>query len=323
VYALEKGLIDGALVARTKEGNPLEPEPFIARTREEIVSASKSKYCPVATNLALKKILSEEGRFAVVGLPCHIHGIRKAEAIFEGLKDKIVLHVGLFCSHTANFYGTELLLRKFGVGKEDVVRLDYRSGWPSCMLVQLRNGRSLKVRYNKSWLAYWNVFSSFFFAPFRCLMCADQFNELSDVSIGDAWFPELMGDGSGKSVLVSRTAAADEMLHSMKDCSVISLKTISPDKVKESQAFSLNFKKDNLSGRLSLLSMFGKKTPEIYPKPHSSHFLSLLEAFLCYMNSRASASERVRSLLVYVPLPLFRLYFGLFKCISILSMQSL
>ena len=47
IYALEKGLIDGALVTGMSKINPLEPEPFIARTREEVISASKSKYFPV------------------------------------------------------------------------------------------------------------------------------------------------------------------------------------------------------------------------------------------------------------------------------------
>ncbi|MCK4734712.1 MAG: 4Fe-4S binding protein, partial [Methanophagales archaeon] len=56
IFALEEGIIDGALVTRMKKDSPLEPEPFIARTREEIIEASKSKYCPVPANIALKEI---------------------------------------------------------------------------------------------------------------------------------------------------------------------------------------------------------------------------------------------------------------------------
>ena len=106
ISALEKNLIDGALVTRMKKDNPLESEAFIARTKEEIISASKSKYCPVAANISLKQILKEEGRFAVVGLPCHLHGIRKAEKINKALGKKIVFHFGLLCSHMVNFIGT-------------------------------------------------------------------------------------------------------------------------------------------------------------------------------------------------------------------------
>ncbi|MCK4454585.1 4Fe-4S binding protein, partial [Candidatus Parcubacteria bacterium] len=33
IFALEEGIIDGALVTRMKRDSPLEPEPFIARTK--------------------------------------------------------------------------------------------------------------------------------------------------------------------------------------------------------------------------------------------------------------------------------------------------
>jgi len=323
VYALEKGMIDGALVVRMNKDNPLEPEPFIARSPEEVISAWKSKYCPVATNAVLRKILSEDGRFAVVGLPCHIHGIRKAETVFGGLKDKIVLHIGLFCGHTVNFMGTELLLKKFRIRKDDVARIDYRGcGWPGFMSIKLKDGRSLKFRFNKGWNAYWNVFSPFFFTPLRCMMCPDQFNELADVSVGDAWLPELKGS-LGESVLITRTPIAEEMLASQKKSKVLSLKPITPSMVKESQAFSLNFKKQNLSGRLSLLRMVGNRTPNINPMPHSSGFLAFVDALLSYVSFYVSSNRRLRSFLLYVPLPLLRLYFGLFKCVSMLSIHSL
>ena len=138
IFALEEGIIDGALVTRMKKDNPLEPEPFIAGTKEEIIEASRSKYCPVPANIALKEILeSKEGeRFAVVGLPCHIHGIRKAEIINKKLKEKIVLHIGIFCSHAPNFWGTELLLERMSIKREEVIKLDYRGeGWPGSMKI--------------------------------------------------------------------------------------------------------------------------------------------------------------------------------------------
>ena len=317
VYALEKGIIDGALVVRMKKDRPLESEPFIARSREEIISASKSKYCPVAANVVLKAILSEKGRFAVVGLPCHIYGIRKAESALPELKKKIVLHVGLFCSRTVSFSGTECLLRKFGVEKESVARLDYRgSGWPGFMSFCLKNGREVKFKFNKGWKAYWNVFSPFFFTPLRCIMCGNQFNDLSDVSVGDAWLPELKGSMKGESVIVARKASAEELLTRMKDSGLVSLRTISSGKVKESQAFSLNFKKNNLSGRLAFLRLLGKKTPNV---DSESSFLAFPSAFLSYLSFRVSSNKRLGHLLAFVPLPVFRLYFGLFKCIFLIQ----
>jgi coenzyme F420 hydrogenase subunit beta len=319
IFALEKGIIDGALVSRMRKDQPLQPEPFIARTKEEILSASKSKYCPVPSNAALREIMANEGKFAVVGLPCHIHGIRMAEANIKGLKDKIVLHVGLLCSHTTNFMGTEFLLRKFKIDKSEVMHINYRGkGWPGFMSIQLKDGRNFDMPFIRNWNAYWNVFSGFLFTPIRCIMCPDQSNESSDISAGDAWLPELKHNTIGESVIITRTAIAEEILALMKSSRIISIKRIPSDKIKESQAFSLNFKKENLSGRLSILTMFGKKIPNINPKPQSRS-IALLGAILPYTSIVISSNKRLRSAICHVPLPVFRLYFGLFKYFSLLS----
>jgi coenzyme F420 hydrogenase subunit beta len=47
VYALEHGIIDGAMITTASEKDPLYPYSYIARTREEIVKGRTSRYCPV------------------------------------------------------------------------------------------------------------------------------------------------------------------------------------------------------------------------------------------------------------------------------------
>lgn len=320
VFALEKGLIDGVVVTRMRVDDPLVSESFIARSKEEIVSACGSKYCPTCVNEILQQVRREDGKFAVVGLPCQIHGVRKAEVQIEALRDKIVLHVGLMCSHTVSYYGTLFLLSKFGIDKREVAKLDYRGrGWPGSLRVVLKDGRSLSFRFVKGWNAYWNVFSPFFFTPLRCLMCPDHFNELADVSVGDAWLPEFRDKRLGEAVVVSRTGIGESLLTQMRDEGILSVRHVSPSRVKESQAFSLKFKKENLSSRLSFFGIFGKKTPVFNPEPCSSGFMGFLGAFLAYFSFYVSSNTRLRSLLVYVPLPLFRLYFGLFKVLFYLT----
>jgi coenzyme F420 hydrogenase subunit beta len=321
IYALEKKLIDGAVVVGTRKDRPLEPEPFIARTREEVLSASRSKYCPVATGVVLKRLKKEEGRFAVVGLPCHIHGIRKAESVIPALRKKIVLHVGLFCGHTVSYDGTDFLLEKLQVRKGDVVRLDYRgNGWPDGMRVHLRDGRRLSLKYNRGWNAYWNVFSPFFFTPFRCLMCPDQFNELADVSVGDAWLRELKHRGRGESIVVVRTRFLEDLLEQLRREGRFVVSQLSAGKVKESQDFSVNFKKNHFAIRLGLFARLGHSVPVVTGvRSTSGGYVALLDGLLSYVSYRVSLNKSLRSLLVHVPLPLFRLYFGLFKAVFFLS----
>ena len=53
IFALEEGIIDGALVTRMKRDKKLESEPFIARTREELIEASRNFMFSVEMEQAL------------------------------------------------------------------------------------------------------------------------------------------------------------------------------------------------------------------------------------------------------------------------------
>jgi coenzyme F420 hydrogenase subunit beta len=246
IFALEEGIIDGALVTRMRKDNPLKPEPFIARTKEEIIEASGSKYCPVPANIMIKEILeSREGeKFAIVGLPCHIHGVRKAEQINKGLKNKIVLHFGLFCSKCPNFWATNYLLRNFRLNKEDILSFSYRTkGYPGSMHIQLKNGKQFHVNF---WDYYDTSFGQFFTPP-RCRLCIDFTCELADISFGDAFFEEAARqDKIGTGFVISRTEKGEKFLRSVPD---IKIDPIDVKIFDNSRDFNLIFKKSNLNVR--------------------------------------------------------------------------
>ena len=310
IFALKEGIIDGALVTRMKKDNPLEPEPFIARTREEIIEASKSKYCPVPANVALKEILeSKEGeKFAVVGLPCHINGIRKAEGINKRLKEKIYLHIGIFCGHAPNFLGTEFLLNKLGIKKEDVKNLSYRGeGWPGSMKVSLESGELLLLLPD-----YWGgLFGLNFFTPVRCLLCSDGICELADISFGDAWLPELSDDKIGKSIIVSKNEIGEKLLQAMKLKNKIELNETSAKKVIRSQAGMLYFKKKNLNARSKLFKAVPKNNNSL-----ESDAMDYLIALSPYLNAYISSKSFLRKLLRHTPSKVIQMYnmpFGMLR----------
>ena len=317
ISALEKKIIDAALVTKMSKENPLEPEVIVARSREDIVSASKSKYCPVPVNTAIKKLLDSDEKVAVVGLPCHIAGIRKAEMADEKLRKKIVLHLGLFCSHTINFLGTELLLEKLGVRKEDVVGLGYRgNGWPGKMTVELKGGEKKIMSSPKCWRA---LFSSFSFIPFRCTLCCDFSNEFSDISFGDAWLPELMNDKVGTSMLISRTELGERLIQKTMLEGEIKVSKISSENVIQSQLRNFYFKKKNLKARFRVVKMFGGEIPNYINCNLSSLRPSLLANFtaiLPYINMYVLSSQRSRKLLKHVPFPLLRVYNSIINTLS-------
>ena len=305
VYALESGIIDGAIVTRMKKDNPLKPEPFIARTKEELMEATGSKYCPVPVNLPLRYILKTERneKFAVVGLPCQIRAIKNAEDFNRKLREKIVFHVGLFCSHVPSFLATEIFLQRLGIRKEDVAELKYRGeGWPGFMKILLKTGKTYKVAEP----LYWRFLGLDFFIPRSCLLCNDALNELADISVGDAWLPEFSSDKLGTSIIIARNLVGKNIIENAEKSDKIKITEISYKKVIQSQLATIYFKKINLRARAKLLGI---------PSSHNSIKVENVDYFFAiftYLNSQVfSKSFIVKLILKKIPLRLIDVYYFL------------
>jgi len=293
IFALDRGIISGALVTRMKKDSPLEPEPFIARTSDEIIEASKSKYCPVPANIMLREIIdSNDGeRFAIVGLPCHMHGIRMAEIKNKNLGKKIVMHLGLFCHHTPNFLATEYLLNKLKLNKKNIIAIDYRgNGWPGKTRIQLQD--------HDQFLPFsWKFIGSYLFTPLRCFLCSDGINELSDISFGDAWMQEFSEDKIGKSVIISKTKNGDKLLHDMLNCKLIDLNRTDPDKFIKSFSRMLNFKKSNINARIH---RFNKEI--YYENILPSDILDNIIAIFPFLCVKLSSNNIFKKFLLILPI---------------------
>jgi len=261
IFALEHGHIDGALVTCMRPGKPLEPKTFIARTREEIISAARSKYCPVAAGATLDKILNSEGRFAVVGLPCHIQGIRKAEQHLPKLRERIRYHLSIACNIDYSFWGTRAVLRNLGIAPESVETLEYRGrGWPGSMLIRQQDGTKTTIP-SKDYYKQLGPFSLR-----RCTLCSDMLGELSDVSCGDAWIPSVMqSDKNGSSFALTRTAAGEELLEAAAAEEYVQLSDLDIEDLAASQSHAI-FKKRKLGARMNLFRWTGKRVPR-YRQP--------------------------------------------------------
>jgi coenzyme F420 hydrogenase subunit beta len=228
IFALEQGIIDKAIVTRMNGERPLEPEVIAADTKEGIISAMGSKYCPVPVNMALRSVLKDDAKFAIVGLPCHLHGLRKLEAIKPELRKKIILRIGLMCSNTATFLGTEYFLRKKGIDPEDVRTLSYRGrGWLGSIVVSLKDGpERLFPRVSsdrRDQVIHSAAFHHAFASP-RCLVCCDHMAEFSDISLGDPRLPELVRrEKVGKSLVVTRNSVGESLFRAALSAKAIAL----------------------------------------------------------------------------------------------------
>jgi coenzyme F420 hydrogenase subunit beta len=237
--------------------SPLEPMPIVATTEEGIRAATGSKYCPVPANLRLREILDTDGRFALVGLPCHIHGLRLAQTRIPRLRDKVPVCIGLFCGLNMSPLGTRVALRRRGIRPEEVAELRYRGdGWPGGLMARLQDGRT----YCEGLYSYFgDSFSAYEMA--RCTLCSDALGELADLSCGDAWLPEYTeSDDRGTSIVLVRSGSGEGLLDAVGR-TALDLAPLSAAKAARSQGNAILWKKDWLQAKASLARLSGRQAP--------------------------------------------------------------
>jgi coenzyme F420 hydrogenase subunit beta len=300
IYLLDKGLIDGAIVTRMNLEHPLEAETFIARNRDEILSAQKSKYCPVPACSILKEVLASKERFAFIGLPCHIAGLRKAQLQSQVLVERIPYVLGLFCSRTPNVHATHHLLYNMGIDQKEVQSIDYRGeGHPGRLRIKLKNGSEKFLEHLD--YKYWGYTFLKYFKPIRCWLCQDHSAELADISFADDWtnLPPFKGDNKGSSTVVARTPDSARLLRCMKDEGRVVIYPISAQTVVHSQDL---INKSFVSPRLWLWSKTGHVVPNLGQhqglKPDPKNIIANIPEFVRIRVSRRYHSPSVMNVLI-------------------------
>lgn len=133
-YALEEGIIDGAIVAGP--GNePWKPEPMVVTTKAELLAAAGTRYT-ISPNISLIKEATRSyglDRVGIVGTPpCQIQATRKAQLYPIGMRDvddKIALALGIFCMENLSYQALEAMVEDHCNQKmESVVKMDIGKG---------------------------------------------------------------------------------------------------------------------------------------------------------------------------------------------------
>jgi coenzyme F420 hydrogenase subunit beta len=235
VHLLETNRISGALGVTMDPERPWVSQATILSTTEEVRRATQSKYSVVTLDALLRTARQESGPLALVGLPCHVHGLRRLQRI-GSYRARFPISIGLFCGFNLLPAATDHLIAKTGSSKEQVVELQYRGGpWPGGLHLRTSDGRERfipKHSYNYVNLAY---------VPRRCLACPDLTNELADLSVGDTWLEEYAG---GWSTVICRTPQGERLLSEATDAGVLRLQNIDREDLLRSHGHLLAYKKE-------------------------------------------------------------------------------
>jgi coenzyme F420 hydrogenase subunit beta len=228
-HLLKSGAIDAALLVKSNPDNPIRPIPFLAYSSSEVFEAKGSKYYPVPLNTKIREILEKKIKVAVVGLPCHLHGLRLASSVNSDLNELIVAYIGLFCGKTPSANATNCLCRVLGHDPEHVLNIAYRGqGWPGVVRIASDSGAS-KIEFRTCWKYF---LGSNYFTQKHCLMCEDFFAELSDISLGDAWLDSIGNDTIGRSLIITRTCKGQDIIDKMSRKKLLRLWPVSASEVK-------------------------------------------------------------------------------------------
>lgn len=254
VFILDEEGIDGAIVVRMNKEKPWLPEVVVARTREEVLEAAQSKYTIVPVNAVLRNI--RQGSYVFVGLPCQVHGLRKAMTIDKKLSKRIKYVIGNYCGLNTEYDATKAVVDKFGVDYKDIKKFEYRGGkWPGGMKITLKDDSTFFLPKFHS-----NYLTPMYYAK-RCLLCIDLSNELADISVGDGWLMESK-DGGGWSTIIGRTERGLSLLKEAERKGVINLNEISYEDATMSHSHGLDMKKKGAFIRIENRVKKGKAFPK-------------------------------------------------------------
>ncbi|MCB9030610.1 MAG: Coenzyme F420 hydrogenase/dehydrogenase, beta subunit C-terminal domain [Deltaproteobacteria bacterium] len=193
LFLLETKQIDGAIVIVSDDDVLWKGKPIVARTEAEILASTKSKYAISPTNSVFSEIRNIEGRYALVGLPCQIHGYVKAAELDPRIKERVVLTIGLFCHAAIEHEAFEIIWESLGEKGKQAKKFVSRVGkHPGAPHIELQNGELYPVYfgekqgYKPSSMEMINILYRLYTPP-RCMTCFDALSEFADISVGDPW----------------------------------------------------------------------------------------------------------------------------------------
>lgn len=265
IHLLETGRIDGAVVCRQGVPAPDRASPVIARTRDEVLAAAQSVYAVTPMLSILPEMAAFEGRLAFVGLPEQVAALRMLQAAGNPAALKVVFVAGPYVGTNMYRGAVRAFLRGHGV-KDDVAiaKLEWRAGeWPGYLRVETADGRVFSAHK-----FYYNYLIPFFISR-NCQIIPDFTNEATDLSVGDAWSPELETAGGGHSVVVARSQEAVARLGEMEEAGRIVVDPIDWQRAAAMHGHMIDFKKRGAFLRLDAQARRGRPVPDYGYRPVS------------------------------------------------------
>lgn len=229
----------------------------------ELGRLAKSKYYPVTLDEVLEQAVSQDKRFAFVGVPCFVKTMRNLCRDSPKLNARIRFCIAIVCGHLKSRAFAESLGWQVGIAPEKLDNLDFRVKVPEApanrYAIEARgDGRTVQRQVFDLYGSDWGLG---FFKYKACDYCDDIAAETADIVLGDAWLPVQVQDWRGHNIVVVRDPYLAVLLSEAKQQGHIFLKTASAEDFVQSQAANYRHRHDGLALRLYDDQAAGHWTP--------------------------------------------------------------
>lgn len=243
----------------------------VSRSVGEAMQQSKSRYYPVEMSHVLEQVRREEARYAIVGVPCFVKAVRLLQEQEPLFRSRIVCCIGLVCGHMKSAYFASAIGWEMGIQPGSLTDIDFRtktetppaSVYRVSVAGQGVDGKVEAQRLNRDLLSYDWGFG--FFKYEACDFCDDVFNETADISLGDAWVAKYEDDPGGTNIVITRSAAMEELLN--RHISELDAENIDVETARSSQAAGLRHRKEGLAWRLFQAQKQSRPVPRKRVRP--------------------------------------------------------
>jgi coenzyme F420 hydrogenase subunit beta len=260
-WLIESGQVDGVVSVAEEIENPLGNDTVLSTNREEIITQAASRYAPSQPLERVGALLKQGGRYAFVGKPCDVAGLRNWAKLDPAIDKRFPIKLSFFCAGVPSMNGGEKLAKALGVAPEDLRSFRYRGqGWPGRTVAISKDGEEASLSYAESW----GGILSKHVQP-RCRICADGIGLDADIAFADAWETDgagypLFEERDGRSLIVARTPFGAQLLQRAVKADAIAVEPGSMDRIAAMQPGQLR-RRQELLGRLAGRILAGRPIP--------------------------------------------------------------
>lgn len=272
---LKENLVDG--IIHVKSATEKETALFeyqVSYNEDELSKGAKSKYYPIEMSQIIKFVRENEGRYALVGIPCYIKGVRLLAEQDEIIRERIKFFIGLVCGHLKSDMFAKSIGWQLGIEPKNLKGIDFRKKIENRLasdygveVIGEKNGKEV-VLSSPTRDIYTTNWGHGLFKYNACEYCDDVLAETADITVGDAWLPEYTNDSMGTNVIVVRNPTIQHILE--KNTDKIYIEEIGVDKVYQSQAGGFRHRRDGLAYRLYLKDINSEWRPQKRVEPSNN-----------------------------------------------------